>query len=91
MTDLWTPSDDLLTKDPIAIQQIANPHEASGLEQAGVHFPDIDDEAANEAAAAFTLAECEGDNAPADGVSGDCSDDDEIADGGDAERIASDV
>jgi hypothetical protein len=80
MTDLWTPSDDLLADDPVAIQQITNPHDASGLAQAGLQLPDTEDDATNEAAAAFNLAEADGNNAPAAGESGECADDDEVAD-----------
>ena len=91
MTDLWTPSDGLLTQDPIASQQIANPHETSGLEQAGFQFPDVEDGAFNEAAAAFSLAEGDGDSAPAQGESGECADDDEVADADDKDSIEDNV
>ena len=91
MTDLWTPSDDLLTRDPIANQQIENPHETPALEQAGLQLPDVENDAANEAAAAWCLAESAGDDAPVQGESGECPDDGEIDDTDDKERIEGDV
>jgi hypothetical protein len=87
MTDLWTPSDDLLTKDPIAIQHIATPHIAAGLEQPGLQLPDVEDDAVNAAAAAFNVLQADGDDAPAAGESGECADDDEVADNDDHDPI----
>jgi hypothetical protein len=80
ITELWTPSDELLTTDPIASEQIEHPHETTGLEQAGLALPDIDDDAANAAAAAWALAEGAADGAYTDGQPGECADDDEVAD-----------
>jgi hypothetical protein len=91
MTDLWTPSDDLLTADPIANQKITNPHETPGLVEAGLTIPDGEDDAANEAAAAWCLAESAGDEAPANGESGECADDHEVADTDNDETIEDDI
>lgn len=91
MTDLWTPSDDLLLGDPIALQQIRNPHDTSALQPAGIELRDLRDDAANEAAAALSLVDNADDERPAQGQSGECADDDEVADAGDAERIEATV
>lgn len=78
MTDLWTPSDDLLVADPIADAKVANPHAAPGLTEAGVVLPGDDDDT-NLARAAVVLAELDGDDADSD-ESGSAADDDDVMD-----------
>ena len=57
MTELWTPSDDLLFGDGIAKAKIDNPFEPADLEAAGVLLPEAAGDAAVQAAAAVALAE----------------------------------
>lgn len=86
MTDIWTPSDALLEKDPIARAKVAHPFDAPGL-----HAPAGDeDDAANAQAAAVVLAEARGDQ-PADGFDGHAADDDEIDDHDDTTPIGDDI
>lgn len=86
MTDLWTPSDNLLEQDPIAKAKIENPFDPPGL-----HAPagDEDDDANAEAAAA-ALAESRGDK-PADGFDGAVDDDDAVDEPGETDDVPSDV
>ena len=56
--DLWTPSDELMSTDPIADAKIKNPYAVETLSDSGIVLPDdhLDDDAL-EAAAASVLAE----------------------------------
>lgn len=58
MTDIWTPSDDLLAQDPIAMAKVENPYYA----HPDVVTPDEDSDEVNEIAAALALAESAGDD-----------------------------
>lgn len=57
MTELWTPSDELLFGDAIARAKIDNPFEPADLEAAGVLLPEVAGDDAVQAAAAVALAE----------------------------------
>lgn len=58
MTELWTPSDELIAADGIATAKIDNPHDPHDLEAVGVLLPESDaGDAIFEAAAAVALAE----------------------------------
>lgn len=71
--DIWTPSDKLLLQDPDAERRILTPGDAVPVDG------DDEDDAANETAAAFVLAEARGDE-PAEGFNGAADDDDDDAD-----------
>jgi hypothetical protein len=59
--DLWIPSDDLLARDPIAVEHVHNPHPRVDMANV-VALPDVVDDRANDAAAAAVLAELEDDD-----------------------------
>jgi hypothetical protein len=89
MPQLWIPSDDLLERDPIAMQKIATPFEPPDLEAHGIKLFDVDDDEANAAAACLVLASLEPDDVAGD-EPGDADDDDELddpADDGDVSGI----
>lgn len=90
MTDLWTPSDELLLKDPIAAAKVANPHSSPDLSEAGIVLPDGDAEA-NEEMASLALAEADGDDTTGQIDSGAADDDDDIDDPHDADPIGDEV
>jgi hypothetical protein len=91
MPQLWIPSDDLLEHDPIALQKIESPFEPPDLEAHGIKLFDLEDDDANEAAAALVLASLDNDEATAAGEPGEADDDDEIDDPEDGEHVAGDV
>lgn len=73
--DIWVPSDKLLLADSAAKSKVDSPTEGAPV------GGDVDDDAANEAAAAVVLAEAHGDDiGPAEGFDGTASDDYEIED-----------
>ncbi|MEA2144317.1 MAG: hypothetical protein QOI64_2747 [Solirubrobacteraceae bacterium] len=76
-TDLWTPSDELLGHDPIALQKIQSPFAPLDLEPHGVSLADIVADDANEVAACLVLASLDDDDAVS-AESGETDDDDEI-------------
>lgn len=90
MSDIWTPSDELLALDPIAVSKVANPHASPKLSEAGIVLPDSDDDA-NEELAALALAELDGDDTEADVESGAVDDDDTIDDDTDTDPIGDEV
>jgi hypothetical protein len=90
MSQLWTPSDDLLQRDPIALQKITTPFEAPELEENGIALFDIEDDDANEAAACLVLASLEHDDVAGD-EPGESSDDDDLDDPDDDEDVTPDV
>ncbi len=90
MTQLWTPSDDVLGHDPIALQKIELPYEPIDLEAQGVLLGDAVDDDANEAAAALVLASLDDDDV-AGSETGDTDDDEEIDDPDDNEAVSGDV
>jgi hypothetical protein len=91
MTDLWTPSDDLLARDPIAERHVELPFDPPELEAQGVALPDLQDEEAIELAAALALAAQEDDDLAGD-EPGEAEDDDEVDDHeAAAEPVAADV
>jgi hypothetical protein len=79
MPQLWTPSDDLLERDPIALQKIATPFHPPDLEAHGIKLFDIEDDEANAVAACLVLASLESDDVAGD-EPGDAPDDDELDD-----------
>jgi len=79
MTELWTPSDELLGHDPIALQKIQSPYAPLDLEPHGVTLADIVSDDANEVAACLVLASLDDDDTVS-GESGETDDDDEIDD-----------
>lgn len=89
MSELWTPSDDLLGRDPIAAQHIKLPYDGPELEANGITLPDDLDDEQTELAAAIALAELD-DDAPAGDEPGGCEDDDDVEDT-DADPVAADV
>jgi hypothetical protein len=89
MSELWTPSDDLLTQDPIAEQQISVPYEPPDLEAHGIVLPDVTDDETNELLAALALAELDNDDVAGD-EPGDVDDDHDIDDP-DNEAVQADV
>jgi hypothetical protein len=88
MPELWTPSDELLRSSPIALQKLENPFDPPDLASAGIDLADVEDDAANEAAAAVVLATMSTDEDP--GESGDCADDDDV-DADDGNDVSGDV
>ena len=90
MPQLWIPSDDLLEHDPIALQKIESPFEPPDLEAHGIKLFDVEDDDANEAAAALVLASLDSDDVAAD-EPGEADDDDEIDDPEDGEDVAGDL
>ncbi len=89
-TQLWIPSDDLVAHDPIASQKITTPFAPISLEAQGIKLFDVDDDAANEAAACVVLASLEDDGAAGD-EHGECDDDERIDDPADADGVDADV
>ena len=90
MTQLWTPSDELLAHDPIALQKIERPFEPIDLPAQGIWFSDETDDDANEAAACVVLASLEDDDV-AGADTGETDDDEEIDDPDDDEDVSGDV
>ncbi|MDX6720431.1 MAG: hypothetical protein QOJ63_2685 [Solirubrobacteraceae bacterium] len=90
MTDLWTPSDDLLRQDPIALQKLQTPFDPPDLEAQGIKLFDVEDDAANEAAACIVLASLDDDDVPGD-EPGESDDDDAIEDPEDDGHLSADV
>ncbi|HZA18962.1 MAG TPA: hypothetical protein VE645_19130 [Pseudonocardiaceae bacterium] len=76
--DLWTPSDDLLSRDGIALEHVRAPHPRSDLIDV-VSLPDVEDDDANEAAACLVLASLDDDDTAAD-EPGECDDDEQLDD-----------
>ena len=87
--DLWTPSDELLGLDPIALQKIQAPFEPEDLEAQGILLGDINDDDANEAAACLVLASLDDDVAGTE--TGEADDDEDLDDPDDGEAISADV
>lgn len=87
----WTPSDSLLLGDPIAAAKVANPYAAPGLSAAGVVLPDVEDDEANEAAAAATLAQLDEDELLVEHEDGTVEDDEAEDDPADPEPVDPDV
>jgi hypothetical protein len=79
MSQLWTPSDDLLAQDPIAQQHVSMPFDPPDLAAGGIVLPDVDDDETNELLAALALAELDDDDVAGD-EPGDVDDDHEIDD-----------
>jgi hypothetical protein len=79
MPQLWIPSDDLLERDPIAVQKIATPFDPPDLEAHGIKLFDVEDDEANAVAACLVLASLDGDDVAGD-EPGDVHDDDELDD-----------
>jgi len=90
MPQLWIPSDDVLEHDPIALQKIESPFEPPDLESHGIKLFDVEDDDANEVAAALVLASLDDDGVVGD-EPGDADDDDEIDDPHDGEAVAGDI
>jgi hypothetical protein len=90
MSQLWTPSDEMLRHDLIALQKIQTPFEPIDLEAHGIKLFDVEDDAANEAAASLVLASLESDDVAGD-EPGECDDDEELDDPDDHENVTSDV
>jgi len=88
--DLWTPSDELLGLDPIALQKIQAPFEPEDLEAQGILLGDINDDDANEAAACLVLASLDDDDV-AGTETGEADDDEDLDDPDDGEAISADV
>jgi hypothetical protein len=89
MSELWTPSDELLSQDPIAQQKISVPFDPPELAAQGIVLPDIPDDETNELLAALALAELDDDDAAGD-EPGDVDDDHDIEDPGD-EPVQADI
>jgi hypothetical protein len=87
MSQLWIPSDDLLERDPIAVQKIATPFEPADLEANGIKLFDVEDDEANAVAACLVLASLDDDDVTGD-EPGDADDDDELDDPADGEDVA---
>jgi hypothetical protein len=87
MPQLWIPSDDLLDRDPIALQKIASPFAPPDLEAHGIKLFDIEDDEANAVAACLVLASLDSDDVAGDGP-GDADDDDELDDPADDEDVS---
>lgn len=79
MTEIWTPSDELLIADVIAAQKVAEPYDPPDLEAQGILLPDVVDDEANAAAAALVVASISEDEDD-EGEGGECDDDDAIDD-----------
>jgi hypothetical protein len=79
MPELWIPSDDLLERDPIAVQKIATPFDRPDLEAHGIELFDVEDDEANAVAACVVLASLDSDDVAGD-EPGDAADDDELDD-----------
>jgi hypothetical protein len=77
MTEIWTPSDDLLKSDPIAELKVVHPFDPPDLAAHGIVLPDTEDDEANAAAAALAIAVISEDEDAA-GEGGECDDDDAI-------------
>jgi hypothetical protein len=90
MTQLWTPSDELLGHDPIALQKIQLPFEPIDLTAHGISFSDEVDDDANEAAACVVLASLDEDDSAGD-ETGETDDDEEIEDPDDDQDVSGDV
>lgn len=91
MSELWTPSDERLERDPIAAQHILLPYDPPDLEANGVVLPDDDDAERNELAAAIALAELDDDAPMPEGEEpGGFEDDGDVEDDG-ADPITADV
>jgi hypothetical protein len=90
MSELWTPSDDLLQHDPIARQKLMTPFEPADLEAHGIKLFDTEDDEANEAAACIALATLDSDDSSGD-EPGDCDDDEVLDDPDDDQDVTSDV
>jgi hypothetical protein len=86
MPQLWIPSDDLLERDPIAVQKIATPFDAPDLEAHGIKLFDVEDDEANAVAACLVLASLDSDDVAGD-EPGDVADDDELDDPADDEDV----
>ena len=86
MSELWTPSDDLLECDPIAMQKIATPFDAPDLEAHGIRLFDVEDDEANAVAACLVLASLDSDDVAGD-EPGDADDDDELDDPADDQDV----
>lgn len=76
---LWTPSDELLLTDPIARAKVQHPHPAVNITDAGLVFPDLDEDEVLEARAAAVLAELDPDE-DGDPQEGTVDDDDAVDD-----------
>jgi len=91
MSELWTPSDELLLADPVAASKVANPFSSPKLAEAGIILPELDEDD-NEELAALALAELDGDEVLEGAVeSGACNDDQEVDDDADTEPVGEDV
>lgn len=86
MSELWTPSDDVLERDPIAAQKIATPFEPPDLEAHGIKLFDVEDDEANAVAACLVLASLDSDDVMGD-EPGDAVDDDELDDPADDQDV----
>ncbi len=90
MSQLWTPSDEMLRHDPIALQKIETPFEPADLEAHGIKLFDVEDDAANEVAASLVLASLESDDVAGD-EPGECDDDEDLDDPEDDENVKGDI
>jgi hypothetical protein len=90
--NIWTPSDDTLQHDPIALQKIKTPFEPPDLDAHGITLfdVDVDDDDANAAAACLVLAALDPDDASSD-EPGDCYDDEAIDDPEDLDYVTGNV
>lgn len=89
-TDIWTPSDELLARSPIALAKIQSPYEPLDLEGHGISLGDPVDHDANEAAACLVLASLDDDDIIGS-ETGETDDDDEVDDPDDDEAVSGDV
>jgi hypothetical protein len=90
MSNLWTPSDEMLQRDPIAQRMIQSPFEPLDLEAEGIQLFDVEDDDANEAAACLVLASLDDDSTAAD-EPGECDDDEQIDEPDDGENLMGEV
>jgi hypothetical protein len=90
MSNLWTPSDEMLQRDPIARQKIQSPYDPLDLEAEGIRLFDEEDDDANEAAACLVLASLDDDDTAAD-EPGECDDDEQLDDPDDDANVMDDV
>jgi hypothetical protein len=90
MPDVWVPSDELLSGDPVAQQKIVTPFDPPDLSAGGIVLPDLEDDDDKLAAeAALVLAELEDDDVMGRGDP-NVADDDDIADPDD-EPVAGEI
>ncbi len=84
------PSDELLGRDPIALQKIGLPFEPIDLAAQGISFSDEVDDDANEAAACLVLASLEDDDA-AGAETGETDEEEEVDDPDDGQDVSGEV